>query len=313
MTLDRRRFTTAVVRLTATALVACALAGPGRSAKSRGGSDDAYRKAIEEWHQKRIERLTSNDGYLTFVGLFPLEEGTNRFGSAENNQIVFPAKAPKRAGTIYLKNGKLEIAAMPGVEIRCDGKPVDKIPVVSDAEGPPSQFEMGSLRFHVIERAGELYLRVRDSDNAIRKSFHGIERFPVDPKWRIEARFEPYDPPKPLKVPNVLGYEFDTQCPGAIVFELDGQTCRLEPMATEGDEFFIVFRDETSGLETYGGGRFLYAHVPDDSGKMVLDFNKSYNPPCAFTPFATCPLPHKANILEVRIEAGEKAYADSHR
>jgi len=290
--------------------VATALARSARPGDDAG--DDAYKQSIEEWYKGRIERLMSPDGYLALVGLFPLDEGANRFGSAESNQLVFPEKAPKQAGTIYLKNGKLEIAVMPGVDIESDGKPVDKMPIESDAGGTPTAFEMGSFHFYVIERSGEMYLRLKDHDSELLKTFKGIERFPVDPKWRISARFEKYDPPKPLKVPNVLGYEFDEQCPGVIIFESGGKECRLEPMETAGDEFFIVFGDETSGLETYGGGRFLYAKLPDEKGNMVLDFNKAYNPPCAFTPFATCPLPHKENILGVRIEAGEKAYSEDH-
>lgn len=277
-----------------------------------GETTSDYKKSIEEWHRGRIARLTAPDGYLSLVGLFPLEEGANRFGSAESNSMVFPEKAPKRMGTIYLKDGKLEVAIMPGVSVTHDGEPVDKMRIESDAEGEPTVLESGTFSFYVIDRAGELYLRVKDSESEALKNFGTIERFPVDEKWRIEATFEPYDPPKPIHVPNVLGYEFTEQCPGAIVFEVGGETYRLEPMSRSGDEYFVVFGDETSGLETYGGGRFVYVPVEDENGKLVIDFNKAYNPPCAFTPHATCPLPHKENILPLRIEAGEKAYGDAH-
>jgi uncharacterized protein (DUF1684 family) len=274
----------------------------------------AYLEEIETWHQGRIDRLTAPDGYLALVGLFPIDEGANRFGSAESNAMVFPEKAPGQMGTIYCKNDKLEIAVMPGVTITHDGEPVDKMTIQSDHDGEPTILESDTFHFYVIERGGELYLRVKDPESALRESFAGVERFPVNPKYHIEARFEPYNPPKPVTIADVLGHETTQECPGALVFELDGRTCRLEPtLAESGDEFFIVFGDETSGLETYGGGRFLYTDVQDEDGKVVIDFNKAYNPPCAFTPYSTCPLPHRENILPVRIEAGEKAWSDQVR
>lgn len=286
-----------------TVLLAVAIPAPADKA------DDAYRASVDEWYQKRIERLTAPSGYLSLVGLYPLEEGANRFGSGENNQLVFPDKAPKRMGTIYYANDKLEIAVMPGVTITHDGEPVDKMYVESDRDGDPTVLESGTFTFYVIERAGELYLRLKDTDSDVRRNFDGIERYPVDPTWRIEAEFVPYDPPKPITIPTILGYEVTEQCPGAIVFEKNDKEYRLEPMPTaSGEQFFIVFGDETSGMETYGGGRFLYCPVPDENGKLVIDFNKAYNPPCAFTPYATCPLPHRENMLSLRVEAGEKAW-----
>jgi uncharacterized protein (DUF1684 family) len=199
---------------------------------------------------------------------------------------------------------------MPGVEVTHEGEPVDKMYIESDEGGAsPTKLVMGTITFYVIERAGELYVRISDSDSEMRAAFDGIERFPVDPRYRVVGRFEKYDPPKPLRIGNVLGHETVYPCPGAIVFEFDGKTHRLEPMAVEAGEFFIVFADETSGLETYGGGRFLYAPLPDDSGNVVLDFNKAYNPSCAFTPHATCPLPHEGNVLPFRVESGEKAWS----
>jgi uncharacterized protein (DUF1684 family) len=270
--------------------------------------EDDYRRSIEEWYRGRIEFLTSDTGYLTLVGLSPLDKGANRLGSGENSSVMFPEKAPKNIGTIYLKDNKLEIAIMPGVNVAHKGEPVDKMYIQSDADGDPTKLEMGTITFHVIERAGELYVRISDRESELRAGFDGIERFPVDPRYRVVGRFETYDPPKPLKIPNVLGYENDFPCPGAIVFEFNGKTHRLEPLYIYEDEFFIVFGDETSGMETYGGGRFLYTPLPDDSGKVVLDFNKAYNPSCAFTRHSTCPLPHKANVLSFRVESGEKAW-----
>jgi uncharacterized protein (DUF1684 family) len=306
------RASSALIALVTVAMLFSCLAPPPAIAGDK--EEQAYVQEIEAWHQGRIDRLTAPDGYLSMAGLFPIDEGANRFGSAASNAMVFPEKAPKQMGTLYYKNDKLEIAAMPGVTITHNGEPVDKMYIQSDRDGEPTVLESGTFHFYVIERRGELYMRVKDAESALRESFAGVERFPVDPKYRIEARFEPYNPPKPIIIADVLGHETTQECPGAIVFELDGRTCRLEPtLSTSGDEFFIVFGDETSGLETYGGGRFLYTRVQDEDGKVVLDFNKAYNPPCAFTPYSTCPLPHRENILPVRIEAGEKAWSNQVR
>lgn len=273
-------------------------------------SVEEYTRSVDEWHEKRIERLTAPTGYLSLVGLYPLDEGTNRFGSGENNHLVFPDKAPKRMGTIYHANDRLELAVMPGVTVMHEGEPVDKMFIETDRDGEPTILESGTFTFYVIDRTGELYLRLKDGESPLRTGFDGVERYPVDPTWRIEAEFEPYDPPKPITIQNVLGYEITEPCPGAIVFEKGGETYRLEPtFASSGKEFFVVFGDETSGLETYGGGRFLYTPVPDEDGTLVIDFNKAYNPPCAFTPYSTCPLPHRENILSLRVEAGEKAWS----
>jgi uncharacterized protein (DUF1684 family) len=143
-------------------------------------------------------------------------------------------------------------------------------------------------------------------------TFKSIDRFPVSETWRFEGRFEAYDPPRKLLVPNVLGYDFEQTCPGRVVFEVGGVECALEPTSASATSLFFVFGDETSAVETYGGGRFLVADAPSEDGKVIIDFNKAYNPPCAFTPFATCPLPHAANLLTVRIEAGELNFGNHH-
>lgn len=312
MTCQNRTYRTSI-RLLGAALALLILTPLAATAGDKK-KNEKYLQEIETWHKGRIERLTAPDGYLALVGLFPLESGTNRFGSSEQNTIVFPEKAPARMGTIYYKNDKLELAVMPGVEITADGKPAEKMFIQSDHDGEPTILESGTFMFYVVERGGELYLRVKDPQSELRSRFTGVERFAVDPKYRIEAQFVPYDPPKHLTIADVLGHQTTMECPGAIVFELDGRTCRLEPtLSSRGDQFFIVFGDDTSGLETYGGGRFLYTPVQDENGVVVIDFNKAYNPPCAFTPHSTCPLPHRENILPVRIEAGEKAWNDQAR
>lgn len=295
-----------------TGLIVMALSSLCIASAPAGGDREAYRKEIDDWHRARIERLKQPEGYLSLVGLFPLSPGENMFGSADHNDLVFPPKAPADAGTFVLENGVVRVSVLAGVGVQVDGAPVTSMVMKTDAENPTTILEMGTFRFHVIERAGRLYIRLKDTESETLKAFTGIDRFPVSEKWRIEGRFEPYDPPRLLRVPNVLGYEFEQICPGRVVFEVDGKTYSLEPTTAMHGRLFFVFGDATSAGETYGGGRFLYTDAPSEDGTVILDFNKSYNPPCAFTPYATCPLPHTDNLLDVRIEAGELNYGDHH-
>ena len=297
-------------------LILCSWA-PVAAAHGEGPKDapkgaDAHRQEIDEWHQKRLESLKNPEGYLSLAGLFPLVEGENWFGSREDNALVFPAGTPARAGVFVLKAGAVRVDVAEGVEITVIDAAVSSAVLQSDAEGEPTVLAMGSLRFYVIDRSGALYIRLKDLDSELLKHFEGVDRFPVDVAWRIEGRFEPYDPPKRILVPNVLGGAFEEKCPGRVVFEIGGEACGLEPTSASRGRLFFVFGDGTSGLETYGGGRFLVAGPPSEEGIVVLDFNKAYNPPCAFSPFATCPLPHEANRLTVRIEAGEKKWGEGH-
>jgi uncharacterized protein (DUF1684 family) len=293
----------------ATLLAAFSLA-LGISASAHAG--DAYREEIDRWHQKRIESLKNPEGYLSLVGLFPLAAGENRFGSDADNAMVFPAGAPARAGVFVLEEGIVRVDVAEGVEVTTDDALVTSAVLKSDADGNPTVLAMGSLRFYVIDRSGNLYIRLKDTENELIDHFEGIDRYPVDAAWRIEARFEPYDPPKPIRIPNMVGGDSVRDCPGRVVFEVDGERCSFEPTSASNGQLFIVFGDGTSGLETYGGGRFLYADPPSNAGEVILDFNKAYNPPCVFSPFATCPLPHEANRLSVRITAGEKNWGEGH-
>jgi uncharacterized protein (DUF1684 family) len=169
------------------------------------------------------------------------------------------------------------------------------------------------MTLHVIERGGRLAVRVRDTASPARTRFDGIEAYPVDARWRVAARFEPYEPARTVEVPTVLGTAEPMTCPGRLVFELDGRTFTLDAMSEADDaDLFLIFADATNRDATYGGGRFLYAARPGADGTVVVDFNKAYNPPCAFTPYATCPLPPPQNSLELRVEAGEKRWGDGH-
>jgi uncharacterized protein (DUF1684 family) len=306
-----RGFIVAAARAGLLAAVVCLGTAPPAAAESEA-EIDAYQKEINDWHRARIERLQSPTGYLSLAGLFPLADGENRFGSAEDNDLVFPAKAPAHAGVVTVGGSAARVRILEGVGVTTGDAPVATMALQTDAGGEPTVLAMGSFRFHVIERSGRLYLRLKDLENELLDRFGGIERFPVDESWRIEGRFEPYEPPKNLRIPSVLGYDSEQTCPGAVAFEVRGTVYRLEPIPASGGKLFFVFGDGTSGLETYGGGRFLVAGPPSEDGIVILDFNKAYNPPCAFTPFATCPLPHAANRLSVRIEAGEKTYGEGH-
>jgi uncharacterized protein (DUF1684 family) len=191
-----------------------------------------------------------------------------------------------------------------------DGQPVSSLELSADTSGHPTALASGTLRFFVIERAGNLGVRVRDLNNPHRTGFKGLSYFPVSTAWLFDARFEPYQPAHRIRIINILGMEQEYESPGAVVFEKDGREWRLDAVLEEpGDrELFIMFADATSGHETYGAGRFLYVPLPS-AGHTRLDFNKAYNPPCALNDFATCPLPPLENHLKLRVEAGEKTYA----
>ena len=258
---------------------------------------------------KRLASLQRPDGWLTLVGLFWLEPGDNRVGSDSGASVRLPAgKAPPRLGAITLGASTIRFQAAPDVAVACDGKPAAACDLKSDEESEPTLLEHGSLSFYVIKRGERFAVRVKDSDAPARSRFHGLENFPISERFRFVARFEKYDPPKRISVPNILGKETSETSPGALVFTHEGRTYRLDPVLETGTaDLFVIFGDATNGHETYGGGRFLYASPPVD-GRTVLDFNKAYNPPCVFSPYATCPLPPAQNLLPIRIEAGEKTY-----
>jgi uncharacterized protein len=265
---------------------------------------------IRAWHQKRIANLTSEDGWLTLVGLHWLKEGDNSFGSAAENALHFPAGTPARMGTFTVKGDKVALAVQRGVSLTRGDQPFTGGELRSDAEGQPDVLSLGTLRFYVIRRGERFGIRVKDTESETRKKFQGIPTYPVSTAWRIEGRFEPAPTPRKLSVPTVLGTVEEMSSPGTIVFTMNGQEYRLDPVLEPGsDQFFIIFADQTNRTETYGSGRFLYAAPPTD-GKVVLDFNRAYNPPCAFSSYATCPLPPPQNRLKLRVEAGEKRYAD---
>lgn len=268
----------------------------------------SYEQELEQWRAKRLANLKGEEGWLSLIGLFWLKEGENRFGSDPAGEIVLPeGKSPAQAGTLRLAGGRVTLEARPGSGIRSGGRDVSTLELKSDEGGEATALEMGSLSFHVVKRGERLGLRVRDRENPARAEFKGMEYYPADKKWVVSARFEPYEPPKKVPILNVLGMETEEIAPGALAFEAGGREYRLQALKEQGSEqFFIIFADQTSGKETYGAGRYLYADPPDAQGRVTLDFNRAYSPPCAFTRYATCPLPPRENRLALRVEAGEK-------
>ncbi len=279
--------------------------------KTPAETDPAYVAAIQKWQQKRTSSLTRKNGWLCLAGLLWLEEGENRFGSHATNSVRFPeGQAPNFIGTFMLEKGEVRVTIDPGIKVLCEEKPVQKMLLKTDLSDEKTILSLGTLSWYIIKRGDRFGVRLRDSEHANLRNFKDIDAFEIDPAWRIKAKFEPYVPVKKIPIPNVLGSITDERCPGALVFEVDGNMHRLDVLAdTDEDDFFMIFADKTSGYETYGAGRFLYVEKPGEDGTTFIDFNKAYNPPCAFTEFATCPLPPSQNRLPVNIMAGEKKYA----
>lgn len=311
------RRTTAAVLLALAATTACAPRAnttPPPGATPAPTKDPVYEKEIQDWHARRIERLKSPGNWLSLVGLFWLKEGGNRVGSDERNEIVLPKSAPSEVGTLMLTGGKVSFAAAIGVTPTLNGNPVIRLDrVKTDGEEKPDKIQIGSITFHVIQRGQRVGVRATDTNAPTRKAFTTIETYPVDPKMRIEATWVPFEKAQTIEIATVIpGLTEKYPSHGEAVFTLEGKEHRLRPVVEEGSpDLFLIFGDATNGPETYGAGRFVYVKPPQD-GKITLDFNKAYNPPCAFTPYATCPLPPDENRLPVRIPAGEKNYKGGH-
>lgn len=272
--------------------------------------DNAYQQEIERWHAQRIARLTAPDGWLSLIGLEWLKPGVNRIGSAADNDIVL-AKAPTHLGSIeWADDNSLSIELDLADGVKIDGVAGTRALLRDDSQANPATVAFGTVNFIAVDRGGRKGLRVRDGEAETRTQFAGIERFPVDESWRIVADWLPLDPPFQLATGTVIGTIENYPAPGRAEFDRDGKRFQLYPvLETPGDtQLFLIFADATSGKETYGAARFLYADMPRD-GKIVLDFNKAYNPPCAFTPYATCPLAPPENRLDLRVTAGELKYA----
>ena len=308
--LTTRRFRAALAGAAACLLLASAAGAAEAPAKA----GDAYKAEVDAWHAARIARLHSNTGWLTLVGLHDLDKaGVNTVGSAPGSQVQLIDKAPAHVGDLAFSGDHWTFTTAPGVAVTLADSaatPVASLAVATDREGPPTQLCCGPLLFYVIERDDLCFVRVKDRESELLRTFTGIDRFAVDEKWRVVAHLEPGE--AMVKVPNKLGQLTDTPSPGVLVFQLEGRTFRLTPTGSPGEELSIIFGDATNTHETYGGGRFLDTDAPAPDGTVVLDFNKAYNPPCVFTPYATCPLPGARNTLALPVTAGEKVWGTEH-
>jgi uncharacterized protein (DUF1684 family) len=286
--------------------------------------DTAYRDSVERWRAGRLERLISPEGWLSLVGLWWLHDGSNTVGSSSDSDVVLPTAvaAPLVGRIVVVSSGQgghggaaqVVLQAEPDGGLLFQGKPFETLALGEGAhDAPPTRVRVGSVSFHLIRREDQLAVRVRDRDAPARRRFVGIGHYPVDERWRIRARFDPVTEAREVVVPAAAGPGERYDVPGTVEFETPnapGALHRLTAFLEAPDEdLFFVFGDATNRGETYGGGRFLYTPQPDGDGSVDLDFNRAYNPPCVFTPHATCPLPLPENRLGVRIEAGELAYA----
>jgi uncharacterized protein (DUF1684 family) len=275
-----------------------------------------YKNEIAQWQEQRLTELKSESGWLTLIGLYWLKEGPNTVGMGSDNDILISPpssaftlkeKPPPRLGSFVVTNGVVRFETPLARTFFVDEKPISSVEFKNDAEDKPTVMWFGNVNFQIIKRGDRLGLRIKDSMNPDRVNFKGTEFYAPDLKWRIDAQFEPYNPPKPMPITNVLGMESSETSPGAVKFEVDGKEYRLDAITEKGEtHLFMIVSDKTSGKDTYPAGRYLYVDPPDRSGRMIIDFNRAFSPPCAFTKFATCPLPPRQNRLPFAIDAGEK-------
>ena len=274
------------------------------------GADSTYQEQIEQWRAHREARLKADEGWLTVAGLFWLNDGDNTVGTASDCAMMLPAgSAPVHAGLFHFHEGRTSFRAAPGAAVAVNGKPVESAELKPDDDKDgPDEISVNALTMYVIHRGDKYGIRLKDRNSEYRRNFAGLHWYPIRPEYRVTAKFVPWPQPKEIPIANILGQTEPTPSPGYLEFTLNGVALRLDAV-TEDDTLFLIFRDRTAGKTTYGAGRFLNADMPKD-GVAVLDFNKAYNPPCAFTPYATCPLPPPQNRLAVAIEAGEMKYGD---
>lgn len=257
------------------------------------GAGSSYIQHAETWRHNYEAGLKAPDGWLSVVGLFWLHPGENTFGSDAKSDVVLPAGTPPHAGKLLLQGGKVTLLPE-NRELR------------PDTSGQPGVVRFGDVSVTVIERGGRTGIRIRDLNAKTRREYTGSHWYPIDQKWRVQAAWRAYPEPKKIAITNILGMTDQEPSPGYAEFTIDGKRLRLEPVTEDGLLFFM-FKDSTNGAVTYGAGRFLYAAQPRE-GRVVLDFNEAKNPPCAFTAYATCPLPPRQNRLPVAVAAGEKKY-----
>jgi uncharacterized protein len=266
---------------------------------------DDYEKEIMEWRKGRVEELKNENGWLNLAGLFWLKEGENSFGTDISNDIIFPnGKAKPFMGKFVLANGVVTFSSLLKKQILINNIGSQEAQLFPSEENKVSSF--GSLRWFVIKRSQKYGVRLRDLESEFLQEFKGISYFDIDPSWRVKAKYEK-TAGQTIGILDVTGQTNQLESPGKVTFSRKGKLYSMHAIA-EGEQLFFVFGDKTNKISTYGAGRFLYAPMLKESGEIFLDFNKAHNPPCAFTPFATCPLPPEQNMLDLEVTAGERNY-----
>jgi uncharacterized protein len=274
-------------------------------------TDPAYVSEIANWQYKRVQKLKKENGWLNLAGLYWLKQGENTFGSDPSNDIIFPPGTPPKIGTIILKDSLTQLKVNKNIDVIINGAIVKEALLQNDLSRNTSIMSLGSYKWNIIRRQDKYGIRLRDLNSPLVKNFPGIETYPADISWKIEATYIKFPEPRKIIIPTIMGTAEESTVKGNLTFTKDGNKYSLVPIVENGS-FFLIFADETNGEETYGAGRFLYSSLPDSNGKVILDFNKSYNPPCAFTKYATCPLPPKDNYLHLKVTAGEKKFGAGH-
>jgi uncharacterized protein (DUF1684 family) len=281
-------------------LVAALVATPALAA------DTTYMKSVEDWRVKVDQGLRRDNGWLTLAGRYVMKPGENTFGTGDKNDIVFPKElGPDRMGSLVVEPGKVTLKLAPGYTMEKDGMPFTERVMGTDLE-KRDWVTQGRVAFHIIERDGRYILRLADNQSEVRRKFQGRVWYDVNEAYRVKAKYVPYNPQKKVRIVNVIDEVSDEPVPGYVEFKLNGRTHRLDAVGEDKGLFFIL-KDDTAGKTTYGSGRFLYVeNKPKPNETFLLDLNRAYNPPCAFSEFTTCPLPPKQNVLKTKIEAGEK-------
>lgn len=277
------------------------------AARSASAPEATYEEQILEWRQKRNDRLADDDGWMTLVALEWLQEGENSVGSRPSSDAVIPG-GPDLWGVITLERDRILYRPQPGTGITVDGAEVDEAVLLADSQGQATVVRSGDISFHVIDR-GSYGLRVKDRKAPTLLAFNGMPVYDIDPDWRVEGRFVRAPEGETIPISDVLGQTNPSPVFGTFEFERDGMEFSLIAIGTEeSDSLWFLFADQTSGRETYGAGRFLYSDGMPEVGRLVVDFNKAYNPPCAYNDYSTCPLPPQQNRLRLAVQAGEKKY-----
>ena len=288
------------------------------NAADNASSAAAWKTELLAWRTQQAKDLQAPNGWLTLIGLEWLKPGDNSFGSAKGNALVVSAPSAPHLGVVRLSGDTLQLlpptGGYPKGLLVNGAAPANPQSLAADSSGHPSKITMASVTITVIQRGDRYALRIKDSKAPARLQFHGLKWYPPNETYRVQAKWVPYNPPHHVPIPTILGTEVISDIPGTAEFALDGKTYHLEPILESPDdkELFFILRDTTSTSETYGAGRFLYTELPDHGltqpGELWLDFNRAENPPCAYTPFATCPLPPPQNRLPVPIPAGQQRY-----